>query len=119
MNDADADEIGIRITPPNLVYTNGQRTRWFGSGILNKPIGDFLSSSDRLVVNNPIFLSGYTEWHDYGEGITEQPYFSTIGNVIKVHSRAIPEPSSIAFVAGLILLFIVVLKNAYEKRNGK
>ena len=49
MNDAEDDEIGIRGTSGNnLAYTNGQRSRWFGSDILNKPIGDFLSSSNRF-----------------------------------------------------------------------
>ena len=60
MNDADVDEIGIRITPPNLAYTNnGQYSRWFGTGILNKPIGDFLSPANRLVVtgNDPGYLA--------------------------------------------------------------
>ena len=46
MNDAAQDEIGIRGTPPNnLAFTNGQTTRWFGTGILNKPIGDFRTHS--------------------------------------------------------------------------
>ena len=45
MNDtANYDEIGIRITPPNLVYSSNAVSRWFGSGILNKPFSDFFDS---------------------------------------------------------------------------
>ena len=107
MNDAAVDEIGIRVTPPNLVYTNGQTFSFFGSGIMDKPIGDFFTgnSSSRGWLNS-----------------LGAPYFASRNGgsfSIIVSSRVIPEPSSIAFVAGLILLFIVVLKNAYEKRNGK
>ncbi len=116
MNDADYDEIGIRITPPNLVYTNGQRTRWFGSGILNKPIGDFLSSSDRLVLDNPIFSSGYAVWRDDGDGLPI-PYFHTSDSIIQVHSRAIPEPEAYMMIAGFAALLYVVIRNAYDKRN--
>ena len=36
------DELGIRVTSPNLVYSSNSVTRWFGSGLLNKPITDFL-----------------------------------------------------------------------------
>lgn len=45
MNDANDDEMGIRVTPPNLVYFANDASRWFGSGILDKPIGDFAIGS--------------------------------------------------------------------------
>ncbi len=109
MNDANFDEIGIRITPPNLVFYNGQSSRWFGSGILNKPIGDFFDSDDR----DNLFRAVSS-----GDQTSQIPYFTRWINT-EIHSRVIPEPSSMALVAGLIVLLIVVLKNAYEKRNGK
>ena len=103
MNDDTVDEIGIRNTPSNLVFTNGQTSRWIGSGILNKPIGDFFPT-----------LSHQAKYHNGQTG----PYFA---NSIRmgIHSRAIPEPEGYMLIAGFIALFIVVLKNAYEKRNWK
>ena len=48
MNDAAQDEIGIRGTAGggNLLYNTNGTFRWFGSGILNKPISDFISSTE-------------------------------------------------------------------------
>ena len=114
MNDADVDEIGIRITPPNLVFTNGQTSRWIDSGILNKPIGDFLSSSDRLVLENPIFASGYMQWADSREGFP-RPYFNSEGTYINIHSRAIPEPEEYALVFGLFALGFVFFRHFQKK----
>lgn len=72
---------------------------------MNKPIGDF--------GNCP------TVWENKQRG---SPFFAvnSRGSIwVKAHSRSIPEPGNIALVAGIIVLFIVVLKSAYEKRNGK
>ena len=45
MNDtANYDEIGIRITPPNLVYSSNNVFQLIGSGIMDKPISDFGNS---------------------------------------------------------------------------
>ena len=98
------DEMGIRGTPPNnLVFTNGQTSRWIGSGILNKPIGDFYTATDGNIAEFP----------------TRQgtPYFGRV--TFGTHSRAIPEPSSFALAALFLAIFLVILKSAYEKRNGK
>ena len=64
MNDAAQDEIGIRHTGgSNLWYTNGQTSLWFGSGILNKPISDFNTTSyggnfysSQDIANRPFFV---------------------------------------------------------------
>ncbi len=105
MNDtANFDEMGIRGTPPNnLVFTNGQTSRLFGAGILNKPIGDFLTSDND------------SRHFDSRQGA---PYFGNIFGVF-IHSRAIPEPEEYALVFGLFALAFVILKNAYERRNGR
>ena len=108
MNDSTFDEIGVRGTAgSNLAYTNGQTFGWVGSGILNKPISDF-------------FISYAEAWNQ--NTFQGSPYFAPTrhGSVqLQIHRTVIPEPSSMALVAGLILVFIVILKNAYEKRNGK
>ena len=52
MNDADFDEIGIRGTQGNnLVYTTNDIFRWFGAGIMDKPIGDFFPIRWDLVLS--------------------------------------------------------------------
>lgn len=105
MNDpGNDDEIGIRgAGGSNLRYTTNDTFRWFGSGIMDKPIDDFHGSFSFLSMG----------------GNAHRPYFARGGVNTVINSRVIPEPEGIAFVAGLILLFIVVLKSAYEKRNGK
>lgn len=107
MNDAAVDEIGIRVSPPNLVYTNGQTFSFFGSGILNKPISDFFTgnSSRRGWLNS-----------------LGAPYFASRNSgsfSIVVHSRAIPEPAEYALVFGLFALAFVVFMKYKVRRDGK
>ena len=99
------DEIGIRGTPPNnLVFTNGQTSSWFGSGVLNKPIGDFLWGNDFSAAEHGV------------------PYFAenrAHSIQISVHARAIPEPEKYVLVTGFITLTFVIARSAYLKRNGR
>ena len=106
MNDAAVDEIGIRVTPPNLVYSNGQTFSFFGSGILNKPIGDFTAGTYSVLG----WLN--TVGAPYIAERSNQGHFS-----IRVQSRAIPEPEGYMLIAGFAALLYVVIRNAYDKRN--
>ena len=86
MNDADDDEIGIRITPPNLIYSANDSSSWFGSGILNKPISDFFPSGYRgtVALSQP--------------NAPGAPYFSRDGGStlqLRFYSRVIPEPAGV------------------------
>lgn len=100
MNDtANFDEIGIRNTPPNLVFTNGQTSRWFGSGILNKPISDFYPTS-------------ITADYPNRQGA---PYFAD-GISIGILG-AIPEPEEYALVFGLFALAFVIVRRHFRKKG--
>ena len=113
MNDAAQDEIGIRGTVGgNLAYTNGQTIRWFGSGILDKPISDF----------KPVGTGArYGFLNDLGA-----PYFAQRNNQgsfsISVNSHIIPEPEGYALVFGLFALAFVIVRRRFQKkelRNGR
>ena len=54
----------IHVTPPNLVFTNGQTSRWIGSGILNKPIGDFLPGNNFSGAEHdiPLLFERTSDW---------------------------------------------------------
>ena len=110
MNDAADDEIGIRGTAgANLAYnTNGASFAWFGSGILNKPISDF----GEAVGNRGIFYSKVDN--------ANRPFFMHSGGRIELkhNSRSIPEPEGYMLIAGFAVLLYVVIRNAYDKRNG-
>ena len=99
MNDADSDEIGIRGTPSNnLVYTNLQESRWFGSGILNKPIGDFYTGAGWFSMRGA-------------------PYFSfDLENSVHIYtrSRALPEPEEYALVFGIFALAFVIVRRHFQ-----
>ena len=118
MNDGTADEFGIRHTGgSNLWYTNGQSSLWFGSGIIDKPIGDFFDGNVWDTSSIPLQERSYVA--------TSQrlsPYFagrSRGGVSIYFNRGVIPEPAEYALVFGLFALAFVILKNAYERRNGR
>lgn len=107
------DEIGIRITPPNLVYSSNTVSRWFGAGILNKPIGDFLWGNDFSDAERgvPYYLRSFQ---------TGAPYFA--GNIansiqISVHALTIPEPAEYALVFGLFALAFVIVRRRFQKKG--
>ncbi len=112
MNDADVDEIGIRITPPNLVFTNGQTSRWFGAGILNKPHSDFAPSE---YLENP--LVSYTT-HATAIGA---PYFAERqrnGVRLRIHHSFIPEPAGYALVFGLFAIGFIFFRRLFLKNSS-
>ena len=100
MNDAAQDEIGIRHTGgSNLWYTNSQSFRWFGTGVLDKPISDFETSV--------AFRS---------QGV--QPYFISTGDVgIWLYHNVIPEPAEYALVFGLFALAFVIFRRRFQKKG--
>ena len=109
MNAAAQDEIGIRGTAGggNLVYTNGQSTSWFGTGIMDKPIDDF--------------LGGLPDHDDasFGKISAAAPYFVARGGQgvpIKFHRRVIPEPAEYALVFGLFALAFMIVRRRFQKR---
>ena len=113
MNDAAQDEIGIRGTAGNsLVYnTNGQRIDWFGSGILDKPIGDFIDVQGHLRVGR----DSSTFWNALGV-----PYFAPRRNSeigISFSHRVIPETEEYAFVFGLFALAFVIVRRHFQKKE--
>lgn len=118
MNAVAVDEIGIRGTSGNnLAYTNGQSSFWFGSGIIDKPIDDFLSAPNRLWLNNLVYSLGYNVWDDYGGGLLT-PYFSTSDNIIRVHSSyIILEPAEYALVFGLFALGFFFFRHRFQKKE--
>ena len=108
MNDTDTDdEIEIRGKPPNnLAYTNGQTIRWFGSGILNKPISNFTAGTYSVL--------------GWGH-VLGAPYFAerrawTLQ--ISVHTHVIPEPAEYALVFGLFALGFFVFRRRFQKKGG-
>ena len=105
-----SDEIGIRGTSgANLAYnTNGATFAWFGAGVMNKPIGDFHAST-----------SGF-EIASLGGG-ANRPHFTGLNRErigLGINSQVIPEPEAYMMIAGFAALLYVVIRNAYDKRNG-
>ena len=110
MNDAVYDEIGIRGTPGggNLLYTtNAASFGWFGSGIMDKPIGDF--------------FSGNTETYRNIMNAANAPYFVSrpgTGNVsTRFHRHVIPEPEEYALVFGVFALAFVIFRRRFQKKG--
>ena len=97
MNAGSADdEMGIRNTPPNLVYANMDRPYWYGSGILNKPISDFYQSSF---------------FDSFNFTAKQSPYFAGQGVRVSIHSRVIPEPAEYALVFGLFAIGFIFFRH--------
>ncbi len=102
---ASADEMGIRGTSGgNLVYTNGQTFRWFGSGVLDKPIEDFINIGRdvRNTGNNPYFAERFA------------------GHIqLRLHRHVIPEPEEYALVFGLFALGFVFFRHFRKKTRNE
>ena len=82
----------------NLTYgTNRPAVNWVGAGILEKPIGDFLSRDP--YIRNKAQVVGY-----FGD--------NALGNRlrIRVHSATVPEPEEYALVFGLFALAFVIFR---------
>lgn len=105
MNDAAQDEIGVRVASGggNLWYTNGQTTRLFGAGIMDKPISNFRTHPTQ------------GQWFD--PDAVESPFFGGIN--ISVHNRVIPEPAEYALVFGLLALAFVIVRRRFVLKKAK
>ena len=113
MNDDAVDEIGIRGASGggNLRYGTNNTFLWFGSGILNKPIGDFTFSIGR-------------DFPSIRNAQTHTPFFTgSNGRVIFwINHHVIPEPAEYALVFGLFALAFVIVRRRFQKkefRNGR
>lgn len=110
MNDDAIDEIGIRGAPGggNLAYTTTNSLfRWHGSGIMDKPIGDFLD------INSEVKRHG---------NLPGSPYFANRGTSVfhvRFYRRAIPEPAEYALVFGLFALAFVIFHRHFQKKTKR
>ena len=115
MNDVADDEIGVRGTAGggNLLYNTNGLFRWFGSGVMDKPIGDFWSDGLGLSPGFP-FRSVYNP--------ENAPYFAgSGGTTVRIHfyNRVIPEPEEYALVFGLFALGFVFFCHFRKKPSTK
>ena len=100
MNDVNSgDQVGIRVNSGfNYGSYSGQASSWTGSGLLPKPVGDFVSGN----VNN---------W----AGLT--PNFAGSGVTMRFHSGIIPEPEEYALVFALFALGFVFFHRRWQKKR--
>ena len=93
------DSIGIRVSS-TFDYGSyfGQASSWTGSGLLNKPIGDFQIKN----VNNWAGLN---------------PNFASSGVTLRIHSAVIPEPQEYALIFALFALAFVVVRRHFQKKK--
>ena len=103
--DADnpgTDDLGIRVSGSNLNYSSGNSSAWVGSGLINKPIGDFLTGEFWNQNTTPLFAA------------------SSGGSVrIRVNSQIIPEPKEYALVFGLFALGFVLFHRHWQKKKRR
>ena len=114
MNSATQDETGIRGTAGgNLAYTTNNVFRWFGSGIIDKPIGDFRRAvrPGGLEVTRTLYSEN---------NVSIRPYFLSGGSItIRRHPYIIPEPAEYALVFGLFALGFVIFMKYKVQQDGK
>ena len=91
-----ADDMGIRVSGSALSYSVGDSSAWVGSGIINKPIGDFFAGTYR------------------GGSL-----FSSLNDIqVRVNSAIIPEPEEYALVFGLFALgFVFFHRRIMQKKQ--
>ena len=89
-----SDTMGIR-TASSLSYSSGDTSAWVGSGILNKPIGDF-----------------FAETHN-SSSIT--PRFGSVRLI--VNTQIIPEPEEYALVFALFALGFVFFHRRRQRKR--
>ena len=103
-DDSIADDMGIRVSGSALSYSSGASSAWRGSGLVNKPIGDF-----------------FTGTFNHGGGVTPlHPNFAanSAGAIqITIHSAIIPEPEQYALVFGLFALGFVFFHRHRQKKQ--
>ncbi len=98
----DEDDMGIRVSGSNFSYSSSVSSSWTGSGILNKPIGDFFTGTFN---NNQALLPRFA---------------STTGQVrIVVSNQIIPEPEEYALIFGLFALGFVLFHRRHRQKMQK
>ena len=96
-NSSSGDKLGIRVSGSNnLNYSSGDTSAWTGSGILNKPIGDFHAGT----LNNNALGS---------------PRFGSVRVI--VNNQVIPEPEEYALVFALFALAFVFFHRHRQKKR--
>ena len=96
----EADDIGIRVSGSSLSYSTGNSSAWAGSGIINKPIGDFFTGT-------------------FNRSLGARFAANSEGSVrVVVNSQIIPEPEEYALIFGLFALGFVILRRHFSKRNA-
>ena len=97
---ATTDSMGIR-TSSSFSYSSGQTSAWVGSGILNKPIGDFFAG------NYALHSSSRPEFAANNSGSVQ----------VRVNSQIIPEPEEYALIFGLFALAFVLCRRHFQKKQ--
>ena len=92
-----SDDLGIRVSGSALSYSIGDSSAWMGSGILNKPIGDFFAGT-------------------YNGGSL---FTSLNGIQVRINSQVIPEPEEYALVFGLFALAFVIVRRHWQKKQRR
>ena len=96
-----ADDLGIRVSgSAALSYISGASFSWVGSGIINKPIGDFFTGTFRAAASSPVFTAN-------SEGSIQ----------VVINSQVIPEPEEYALVFGLFALGFVFFHRWQKKKH--
>ena len=106
MSEATRDIMGIRVSGSSLSYSSGNSSAWVGSGILNKPIGDFFAGT----------------FNNVGDGNSGGPWFAANNNgsvQVIVNSQIIPEPEEYALVFGLFALGFVFFRRHWQKKQRR
>ncbi len=98
-----ADDMGIRVSgSAALSYISGASFSWVGSGIINKPIGDFFAGTFRANASSPVFTA------------------SSEGSIrVVVNSQVIPEPEEYALIFGLFALGFVFFHRQQQKKKRR
>ena len=105
------DWVGPRVSGgSNLIYgTNRPAVNWVGAGLINKPIGDFLSRDP--YIRNKANALGYFGASTLGGGLR-----------LRVHSSTVPEPEEYALVFALFALGFVIFRryspNFFRRKSG-
>ena len=97
---SSGDHFGIRVSGSNLSYTNGNSSAWVGSGIIDKPIGDFVAGTYNNLNPRPLFAAN--------SGGSLQ---------VVINSQVIPEPEEYALVFGLFALAFVFFHRHRQKKR--
>ena len=103
-DDPTGDDMGIRVSGSNLSYSSGNSSAWVGSGILNKPIGDFFAGT----------------FNNRSSGFIFGPRFAANSNgsiQVRINSQVIPEPEEYALIFGLFALAFVVVRRHFQKKR--